>query len=116
VSNQDDTKNEHINQLKNETGKLTWKELERHFARGVVIKVAIELDLVTIAAAFAEDNKAQVEDWLASGEITRANEDDARRWNAATNTGKNNDKNNDNLAFWAIVSAPWVLIQEITQQ
>jgi len=114
VSKQDDTKNEHVNQLKNETGKLTWKELERHFARGVVIKVAIELDLVTIAAAFAEDNKTLVEAWLASGQIARANEDDARRWNAVTKTGKN--KNNDNLAFWAIVCAPWVLIQEITQQ
>lgn len=32
--------------LNAETGKLVWNELERHFARGVVIKVAGDLDLL----------------------------------------------------------------------
>jgi len=109
---QDDTENEHLNQLNNETGKLTWKELERHFARGAVIKVAIELDLVNIAAHFAEDNKTQVELWLASGQILRANEDDARRWTAANSEATKDEP----PVFWAIVVAPWVLVQEITEQ
>ncbi|NOX43638.1 MAG: DUF2288 domain-containing protein [Gammaproteobacteria bacterium] len=101
---EDNIQNEHIDQLNNETGKLNWKELERHFARGAVIKVAIEIDLVNAAAMFAEDNKVLVESWLASGQVVRANEDDARRW------GKNQQ------VFWAIVTAPWVLVQEIVEQ
>ena len=39
--------------LNAETGKLAWKELERHFARGVVVKVAGDLDLVEVALAVA---------------------------------------------------------------
>ncbi|HHS89601.1 MAG TPA: DUF2288 family protein, partial [Rhodobacteraceae bacterium] len=46
-----------------ETGRVTWDELARHFARGVVIRVDAELDLVNVAAAFAEDNKARVAEW-----------------------------------------------------
>lgn len=98
------TENEHIDQLNNEMGKLSWKELERHFARGAVIKVASGLNLGNVAATFAEDDKAQVESWLASAQVVRANEKDAQRWEASQQL------------FWAIVTAPWVLVQEIVEQ
>lgn len=87
--------------LNAETGKLAWKELERHFARGVVIKVAGDLDLVDVALAMARDDKAAVEAWLARGHIARASAEDAQTWHAGQNQ------------FWAVVAAPWVLIQEV---
>jgi hypothetical protein len=87
--------------LNAETGKLAWKELERHFARGVVIKVAGDLDLVDVALAVARDDKAAVEGWLAQGRITRASTEDAQTWHA------------EQSQFWAVVAAPWVLIQEV---
>ncbi len=37
--------------LNGQTGQLAWPELERHFARGVVIKVDSDLDLVKVASA-----------------------------------------------------------------
>jgi hypothetical protein len=88
--------------LNAETGKLTWKELERHFARGVVIKVAGDLDLVDVALALVRDDKATVESWLAGGRITRAATEDARAWHE------------QHSLFWAVVAAPWVLIQEVS--
>jgi len=100
----DNTENEHIDPLNNETGKLSWKELERHFARGAVIKVAVELDLVNVASTFAQDNKAQVESWLLCSQVIRANEDDAIKWET------------NQQEFWAIVTVPWVLVQEIFEQ
>jgi len=100
----DDTKNEHLEQLNSETGKLHWKELERHFARGSVIKVSSELDIIEVATIFGKDDKEQVQSWLTSGQVVRADEEDARRWN----------KNQQ--VFWAIVIAPWVLVQEIIEQ
>lgn len=100
----DDISNEHLDQLNHESGKLTWKELERHFARGVVIKVDTLLDLVNVAATFAEDNKKQVQVWLDSGQISRASAEDATKWNA------------EQAIFWAIVTAPWVLVQQVTEQ
>ncbi len=86
--------------LNAETGKLAWKELEHHFARGVVIKVAGDLDLVDVALAVARDDKAAVEAWLVQGRIARATADDAQAWHVGQSQ------------FWAVVAAPWVLIQE----
>ncbi|MDH5181425.1 MAG: DUF2288 domain-containing protein [Gammaproteobacteria bacterium] len=83
-----------------ETGKLSWPELARHFARGVVIVISPELDLIEVAAVFSKDEREQVENWLHRGLIHRAMDDDARRWEA------------QNPCFWSTVVAPWVLVQE----
>ena len=47
--------------LNQQTARVHWQELETHFARGVVIEVASDLDLVEVAACFANDDKAAVE-------------------------------------------------------
>jgi hypothetical protein len=88
-------------QLNAETGKLSWKELERHFARGVVIEVSGELDLVEVAAAFVRDDRAAVERWLTEGRVARAGTERAEKWSK------------EQPLFWAVVAAPWVLVQEI---
>lgn len=96
-----ETSDEALNQQLNlETGRITWPELQRHFARGAVIKVARDLDLVDVAVKFVKDDKTALETWLSNGSIARACDDDAKIWSETTAT------------FWAIVVAPWVLIQE----
>lgn len=87
--------------LNSETGKLEWSELQRHFARGVVIVVTPEMDLVEVAACMSNDDSVQISLWLDSGAIRRASEEDARCW-----------VESDPL-FWAVVVAPWVVVQEI---
>lgn len=84
-----------------ETGKLLWPELERHFARGVVLAVVQEVDLIEVAHAMASDDKAALQTWLEAGLVARASEDQARDWHQRQ------------AAFWAVVVAPWVLIQEV---
>lgn len=86
--------------LNAETGRLRWPELERHFARGMVIRVDAALDLVEVAARFAEDDRGEVERWLTEGTVRRAETADANRWAR------------DDAALWAVVTAPWVLVQE----
>ena len=86
--------------LNAETGRLAWKELERHFARGVVILVAEGLDLVEVAFRISRDDKSTVESWMAQGQVRRATTDDALAWHE------------HQRQFWAVVAAPWVLIQE----
>jgi hypothetical protein len=83
-----------------ETARLQWSELERHFARGSVIKVASGMDLVDSALHVAENKAATIEAWLADGRIARAEMSDAEDWHARKPT------------FWAVVVAPWVLVQE----
>jgi len=84
-----------------EIGKLGWDELERHFARGVVVIVSDQLELIEVATRFAEDKKDEVENWMHANQITRANDEHAKIWN------------NSNPVFRAIVVAPWVLVQEV---
>ncbi len=87
-----------------ETAQLAWPELERHFARGVVIKVTPGMDLVDAALSVAENNAATVEAWLAEGRIARAELSDAEDWHARQ------------PMFWAVVVAPWVLVQEVLKE
>ncbi len=82
-----------------ESGRLTWKELERHFARGVVLKIAADLDLIEVARVFANDDNAQVDQWMQSGAVAKAEIDDAAQWHE------------EQATFWAIVIAPFVLVQ-----
>lgn len=87
-----------------ETAQLAWPELERHFARGDVIKVATGMDLIDAALNIAENNAATVQEWLAEGRIARAQLSDAEDWHARK------------PMFWAVVVAPWVLVQEVAGQ
>jgi len=87
--------------LNAETGKLSWAELERYFARGVVVKVAEDLDLVEVAVVMSHDDKAVFEAWLVQGRIARASIEDAIAWHTQQSR------------FWVVVAAPWVLIQEV---
>ncbi|MGD8559352.1 MAG: DUF2288 domain-containing protein [Gammaproteobacteria bacterium] len=84
-----------------ETGQINWLELQRYFARGIVIIVAKDLDLVEAARQFSCNNKETVQGWLDQGRIKHATDDDARQWH---------DKQQD---FWAVVAAPWVLVQTV---
>lgn len=99
---QDDIKIDARDLLNAQTARIEWEELQRHFARGVVIKVAPELDLIHVAARLTDDDKAAFEAWLASGQVARATDDDARTWVRTQ------------PSFWAVVVAPWVLVQEHT--
>ena len=85
--------------LNAETGRIGWPELQRSFARGVVISVAAELDLVEVAFHFVHDNQAMVSGWMQQGLVSRASAEDAQSWH------------NSDVEFWAIVVAPWVLVQ-----
>lgn len=86
--------------INSETGVLAWSELVRFFARGVVIKVAAELDLVEVGHSFATDDSQRVESWLENSLLARASDDDARDWTQRE------------PEFWTLVAAPWVLVQE----
>ncbi|MBW8457027.1 MAG: DUF2288 domain-containing protein [Thiobacillus sp.] len=87
-----------------ETAQLGWPELERHFARGDVIKVAVGVDLIDAALHMAENDAATIQEWLAEGRIARAELADAEDWHARQ------------PMFWTVVVAPWVLVQEVLKR
>jgi hypothetical protein len=89
--------------LNAETARISWQELERHFARGALITVASELDLVNVGVHMIKDDKTIIDAWLDNGEIRATTDDEAKAWSE------------DNRELWAVVVAPWVLVQEDTK-
>ena len=89
--------------LNKETSKIAWQELQRFYARGVVIGVMPDMDLLEVACQFAQDNKTMVEPWLEQGKVFKVNDQQASSWLE------------DNTVHWAVVVAPWVLVQEFHQ-
>jgi hypothetical protein len=87
--------------LNQETARIRWAELQRFFARGVVIWVRPGVDLIDAALAFSADNRGGVEAELARGGIAKVTDAQARDWLAG------------NAELWAVVVKPWVLIQEV---
>ena len=85
--------------LNTETARITWQELERHFARGVLITVSPELDLVQVGAHMIHDDKTIIDAWLESGELGKTSDDDAIGWSESE------------PSLWAVVVAPRVLVQ-----
>jgi hypothetical protein len=83
-----------------ETAKIDWPELERFFARGMLLRVARDLDLVTVAAAIADNDTAQVTQWLSMGLVERMQSETAADFAAR------------NPELWAVVVSPWVCVQE----
>ncbi len=88
--------------LNAQTGRIRWPELQRQFARGLLLYVTPDMDLVEVAASMVENDDAGVETWLQQGKLSRASTVQASAWHA------------DGAEFWAVVAAPWVLIQEIS--
>ena len=89
--------------LNAETAKLVWPELERHFARGAVIRVHQSLDLIDVAVSVSEDDKEKVEAWMKAGLVDHPSMAEAKGWV---------ERQPD---FWSVVVAPWVLIQEVSE-
>ena len=83
-----------------ETAQINWTELEKHFARGVLITVSDKLDLIDVAVEFVHDNKETIEAWLAEEQIKRTTDEQAKQWSST------------DPELWAVVVSPWILVQQ----
>ena len=86
--------------LLGETAQIGWSELERFFAQGKLIWVKRDLDLVSVAEAVATDDTQQVTQWLAGGLVERMQAETAADLAAR------------DPQLWAVVTSPWVCVQE----
>ncbi|RRV06844.1 DUF2288 domain-containing protein [Pseudomonas sp. v388] len=85
--------------LLGETAAITWKELQPFFAKGALLWVEEPLDLIEVAEAVAENEAPRVSAWLDSGQLAKVSETKALELVERDPT------------LWAVVVAPWVLIQ-----
>lgn len=91
---------EHLNDKLNlETARISWQELQPHFARGAAVWVSPDLDLIDTARLMAEDNSSEIARLMQQQRFGLVSEEQAKAFLAA------------NQAMWAVVVAPWVLVQ-----
>ena len=86
--------------LLGETASIPWTELQPFFAKGALLWVEESLDLVAVAHAIAQNEADKVATWMASGELGKVAESRAV------------ELVERNPSLWAVVVAPWVLIQD----
>ena len=86
--------------LLGETASISWAELQPFFARGALLWVNSELDLVAVALAVAQDDKASIATWLAAVQVGKLEAVQAADWLER------------DPQLWTVVVAPWVLVQE----
>jgi hypothetical protein len=87
--------------LQEEIGEVTWHWLRPHQQRDALFYVAAELELAAVGAAIATDDTGAVRGWLASGALSRPDQEQLARWEA-----------DPTRALRMLIVQPFVLIQE----
>jgi len=83
-----------------EAAKIAFVELQKHFAKGILICVDPGLDLIEVALTMHQDDAQQIEAWMSTQQLERAHDEHAMKWLA------------EQTEFLAVTVAPWVLVQE----
>jgi hypothetical protein len=83
-----------------ETATIEWKDLERFFARGNLLRVSSELDLVDAALEIANDNTAGIEQWTTKKLLSSVSNEEALLWSKGENE------------LWSVIVLPWILVQQ----
>jgi len=89
-----------LEKLHSETAQISWLELQRFFAQGLVMNVESNLDLVEVAVLFAQDQSSQLQGLLESNKVSAPSNEQARSWFERE------------TLLWSVVVAPFVLVQE----
>jgi len=89
-----------LQKLHSETAQISWIELQRFFAQGVVINVDSSLDLVEVAMMFAEDESNKLKPLLESKKVEPPTNQQAITWYESE------------AVLWSVVVAPYVLVQD----
>ncbi len=90
-----------LESLNLETGKISWKELELYFAKGILLRVNNKSDLIKIAETIALNDTRKLEEIILNKEIE------------FVTSGWVKDNCSGNPDLWAVVVAPYVVCQLI---
>ena len=88
--------------LKDSIQQGEWAWLAPHHARGALIVVAQELDLVDVGVKVSMDAVAEVSEWLSKGALARPTAEQAEAWD-----------DEPQRQFKFLIVQPYVLIQSM---
>ena len=82
-----------------ETSHMSWRELQRYFAGGMMIVVHDGIDMIEVAILMASDDVLAITKMLQEGHIEKVTDRQAKTWLDTDAT------------LWAVVVKPWILVQ-----
>ena len=82
-----------------QTARIHWHDLQTYYAHGSVVSVAPSLNLIDVAVQLGLDNTMMFQDWIEAGDVAAVSDEQALAWY------------DTNQELWAVVAAPWVLVQ-----
>jgi len=86
--------------LEAESDVIPYAELQKFFAKGMLVAVDPNLNLVDVALAMAADDAGRLQQWADNGLVQRAHDEHARAWHA------------DKALLRAVTVTPWILVQD----
>ena len=89
-------------EYRGQTARIHWHDLQTYYAQGSVVSVAPQLSLVDVAVQLGMDNTACFQQWIDAGDVASVSDQQALAWYET------------NQELWAVVAAPWVLVQHKT--
>ena len=87
-----------------EKARISFQELQKFFAKGLMIIVSEQLDIIEAAVKMHHDDVQMIEQWIKSEHLVRAHDEHAKMWVE------------DRTEFMAVTVAPWVLVQAINNE
>jgi hypothetical protein len=93
---------EMVESFKRDLAEVSWRELKIHLKRDAIIIVDVDLNLIDVAVAVANDDKPLVETWIGEKQLGKPTEDHLRNW----------EKKSDNR-FKMLIVQPFILVQNI---
>lgn len=87
--------------LKQECAPIAYKEIEQFFARGMLVLVAEDLDIIDVALVIQADDTTKLNQWIFQEKVVRVHDDHAAEWSQ------------QETLLMAITAVPWLLVQEI---
>lgn len=87
--------------LKQECAPIAYKEIEQFFARGMLVLVTDDLDIIDVALVIQADDTKQLNEWISQERVIRVHDDYAIKWSK------------QQMLLMAVTAVPWLLVQEI---
>ncbi len=91
-------------ELQQECAPISYKEIEMFFARGMLVLVSNDQDIIKIAQLLQNDDTCALQGLISQEKVIRGHDDHAKKWNR------------NNTQLMAVTAVPWLLVQEIIIQ
>ncbi len=92
-----------VESFKRDLAEVNWRELKIHLKRDAIIVVSVELDLIDVGVAVADDDKTLVETWVTSNQLNKPTEKQLESW-----------EQKPEQRFQMLIVQPFILIQDIS--